>query len=228
MERGDTGIGPAYHSSRPAWVPNSVNGQPSQFTAFDSVSGSRFIRSSVLAQGSLGNLLKKRTPTPLKNFSHSRMSGNHTPPVFPYGYYPSSSYIQSRAPAYAWSFPGSQPPLQPSYGAQVNPEAVPGLPENPAGSSTAAGDPTNTGKVKISRHTVPGNPVASGRVSRACEPCREQKAKCSGHQPVCQRCEESGIRCSYGDRKREKLARQVLSITTYCLSLSNRAVMSGS
>lgn len=60
-------------------------------------------------------------------------------------------------------------------------------------------------KVPIPRATRPVAYSTGGRVSRACEACRDQKAKCSGHRPSCHRCQESGMTCSYGDRKREKM-----------------------
>lgn len=44
-----------------------------------------------------------------------------------------------------------------------------------------------------------------GRVSRACENCRQQKTKCSGHRPSCRQCEASGLHCLYSCRKREKI-----------------------
>jgi hypothetical protein len=64
-------------------------------------------------------------------------------------------------------------------------------------------------KVPIPRTTRPINYTSSGRVGRACENCREQKAKCSGHRPSCHRCQDAGIPCSYGDRKREKMLKCV-------------------
>ena len=42
------------------------------------------------------------------------------------------------------------------------------------------------------------------RVSHACESCREQKTKCSGDRPICQRCQDLGLTCLYGDRKRDR------------------------
>lgn len=47
------------------------------------------------------------------------------------------------------------------------------------------------------------------RVGRACEPCREQKTKCSGDRPTCQRCQDLGLTCLYGDRKRERTAKSL-------------------
>ena len=156
-------------------------------------------------QGSSANL-ETNTHTP-GNFLFLTMSGNNTPPIFPYRYYPSSPVAQEHDPAFSWSFSGPQTSPQPPYEPHVNPETGTRLSQNPAGPSIVPAEPNPTTKVPIPRTTVPNSVVVSGRVSRACEPCREQKAKCSGHQPVCQRCQESGIRCSYGDRKREKLAR---------------------
>ncbi|RAL13747.1 putative C6 transcription factor [Aspergillus homomorphus CBS 101889] len=83
-----------------------------------------------------------------------------------------------------------------------------------AGLEVIAGDRAGSSKVKIPRLNLPTTWTTSGRVSRACENCREQKAKCSGHRPTCQRCQEAGIRCSYGDRKREKMAKQLNDLTS--------------
>ncbi|KAI2790326.1 hypothetical protein POX_d05836 [Penicillium oxalicum] len=68
-------------------------------------------------------------------------------------------------------------------------------------------------KVPIPRATRPVAYSTGGRVSRACEACRDQKAKCSGHRPSCHRCQESGMTCSYGDRKREKMLKQLDELT---------------
>lgn len=68
--------------------------------------------------------------------------------------------------------------------------------------------PTNA-KVAIPRSAQTASWVSNGRTSRACENCREQKAKCSGHHPTCNRCKDAGVRCSYGDRKRERMIKCV-------------------
>ena len=47
------------------------------------------------------------------------------------------------------------------------------------------------------------------RVSQACKPCRELKTKCSGHRPVCHRCEDLGVDCNYSERRREKITKYV-------------------
>ncbi|KAJ5898270.1 hypothetical protein N7504_008558 [Penicillium tannophilum] len=73
-------------------------------------------------------------------------------------------------------------------------------------------DRPNT-KVAIPRIANASTWASSSRVSRACENCREQKAKCSGHRPACHRCKEADVRCSYGDRKREKMAKQLRELT---------------
>lgn len=96
---------------------------------------------------------------------------------------------------------------QPSIGFPVGPEAFAGSSENPA--PTTTGDRSMNAKVPIPRTASTSTWTSSGRVSRACENCREQKAKCSGHRPTCQRCQESGVHCSYGDRKREKMTKCV-------------------
>ncbi|KAJ5393986.1 uncharacterized protein N7487_011627 [Penicillium crustosum] len=69
-------------------------------------------------------------------------------------------------------------------------------------------------KVAIPRNAQPSSWTSSGRVSRACENCREHKAKCSGHRPTCHRCLDAGVPCSYGDRKREKMVKQLNDLTT--------------
>ncbi|KAJ5840138.1 uncharacterized protein N7525_005326 [Penicillium rubens] len=69
-------------------------------------------------------------------------------------------------------------------------------------------------KVAIPRNAQSSSWTSSGRVSRACENCREQKAKCSGHRPACHRCLDSNVPCSYGDRKREKMVKQLNDLTT--------------
>ncbi|KAJ6010286.1 hypothetical protein N7522_005302, partial [Penicillium canescens] len=63
-------------------------------------------------------------------------------------------------------------------------------------------------KVAIPRGLGPGIPTSNKRVNRACDSCREQKAKCSGHRPACQRCRQSDITCIYADKKRERDAKQ--------------------
>ncbi|KAJ5972552.1 uncharacterized protein N7479_002470 [Penicillium vulpinum] len=69
-------------------------------------------------------------------------------------------------------------------------------------------------KVAIPRTSQPSSWTTSGRVSRACENCREQKAKCSGHRPACHRCLDASVQCSYGDRKRERMVKQLNDLTT--------------
>ncbi|KAJ6008067.1 hypothetical protein N7540_012043 [Penicillium herquei] len=73
----------------------------------------------------------------------------------------------------------------------------------------SSGEQSTNAKVPIPRsaQTVPW--TSNSRTSRACENCREQKAKCSGHHPTCNRCKDSGIRCSYGDRKKEKIIKEI-------------------
>lgn len=117
------------------------------------------------------------------------------------------------------SYPEHLPELSDSHdwavcgSLQFSPTGVPGYtdpipaPENPF--ELTAGDQSRHGKLPIPRTTHPSTWISSGRVSRACENCREQKAKCSGHRP-CHRCQDAGIPCSYGDRKREKMVKCVL------------------
>lgn len=60
-------------------------------------------------------------------------------------------------------------------------------------------------KVAIPRNVQINTITSSGRVNQACDNCREQKAKCSGNRPTCQRCEDAGVCCVYGDRKRVRM-----------------------
>jgi hypothetical protein len=62
-------------------------------------------------------------------------------------------------------------------------------------------------KVAISRLPRPAIETSKSRVGRACDPCREQKAKCSGRQPRCQRCHATGAICVYTDGKRAREAK---------------------
>lgn len=64
-----------------------------------------------------------------------------------------------------------------------------------------------TDKVAIPRRLNPKVWTSKNRVSRACDPCREQKAKCTGQRPSCQRCRQSDITCTYSDKKREQDAK---------------------
>ncbi|GAB1195225.1 hypothetical protein APSETT444_004480 [Aspergillus pseudonomiae] len=142
------------------------------------------------------------------------MSDPNRPPPFHYPPYTSSSsseYPGNEATFNDWAVPQYS---QPSYAPSVNYDMVAGFAENPAGASSMfSGERALNSKVAIPRSANPSNWTSSGRVSRACENCREQKAKCSGHRPTCQRCQEAGTRCSYGDRKREKMAKQLSDLT---------------
>lgn len=139
------------------------------------------------------------------------MSDPNRPPPFHYPSYTSSSsseYPGNEATFNDWAMPQYS---QPSYAPSVTYDMVAGFAENPAGASPMfSGERALNSKVAIPRSANPSNWTSSGRVSRACENCREQKAKCSGHRPTCQRCQEAGTRCSYGDRKREKMAKCVV------------------
>ncbi|KAE8389204.1 fungal-specific transcription factor domain-containing protein [Aspergillus alliaceus] len=141
------------------------------------------------------------------------MSDPNRPPPFHYPSYTSNSseYPGNEATFNDWAMPQYS---QPSYAPSVNYDMVTGFAENPASASPIfSGERSLNSKVAIPRSANPSNWTSSGRVSRACENCREQKAKCSGHRPTCQRCQESGARCSYGDRKREKMAKQLSDLT---------------
>jgi len=49
------------------------------------------------------------------------------------------------------------------------------------------------------------------RTSHACDNCRKAKAGCTGEQP-CQRCQNAHVPCIYGDGKRDKDKKWVLSL----------------
>ncbi|KAJ5375232.1 hypothetical protein N7517_007238 [Penicillium concentricum] len=107
---------------------------------------------------------------------------------------------------YDWSVPGYPQPSPVEFT-----ETIPG--RDSRDNSLFNSDRVNA-KVAIPRNAQSSSWISSGRVSRACENCREQKAKCSGHRPACHRCLDSGVQCSYGDRKREKMAKQLIDLTT--------------
>lgn len=137
------------------------------------------------------------------------MSDPNHPPPYPYSSYPGQSDPREHD-ASLGDWAGSQY-SQPFFGPQLNYETIAGFPESPSGTSGVnINERSMNSKVPIPRSAQPNNWTSSGRVSRACENCREQKAKCSGHRPTCQRCQEAGIACSYGDRKREKVAKCVM------------------
>jgi hypothetical protein len=60
-------------------------------------------------------------------------------------------------------------------------------------------------KLPIPRSTTFEISTKRGRVSQACDYCRQQKTKCSGNRPTCQQCEASALQCLYSCRKREKI-----------------------
>ena len=125
---------------------------------------------------------------------------------------PSSDKAASESTSlnYNWSVPG--PVQQVSPGFPTSNDSVSGR-EDLAGPNVGEHPrvPRVNRNLKVpiprSAQTIPW--TSMGRTSRACENCREQKAKCSGHHPTCNRCKDAGIRCSYGDRKREKILKWV-------------------
>ncbi|KAL2853454.1 fungal-specific transcription factor domain-containing protein [Aspergillus pseudoustus] len=140
------------------------------------------------------------------------MSDTNYPSPFPFTSYTPSSEVPENEPVYGWVAPAFP---QPSFHPQApTSETVTNNTEIAANASTTTPQerPLNS-KVAIPR-SVSANTVPNrGRVSRACENCRDQKVKCSGQRPTCQRCQESGIQCSYGDRKREKMARRLSDLS---------------
>lgn len=65
----------------------------------------------------------------------------------------------------------------------------------------------NDSKVAIPRESNTEIIRSKGRVSRACNTCRGQKAKCSGQRPACQRCRQSDMTCVYSEKKGERDAK---------------------
>lgn len=121
----------------------------------------------------------------------------------PYSEYPN---VANNGINYDWAVPGYPQPSP----FEFNPETIP-LHDNRDNRDIRdypSSDRVNA-KVAIPRNAQPSSWTSSGRVSRACENCREQKAKCSGHRPTCHRCLDAGVPCSYGDRKREKMVKLV-------------------
>lgn len=136
------------------------------------------------------------------------MSDTNYPSPFPFTSYTPSSEVPENEPVYGWVAPAFP---QPSFPTQAPPsETTTNISDVVANTSTTVSQerPLNS-KVAIPRSASSNTVPNRGRVSRACENCRDQKVKCSGQRPTCQRCQESGIQCSYGDRKREKMARCV-------------------
>ncbi|KAL5045043.1 hypothetical protein BDW71DRAFT_90199 [Aspergillus fruticulosus] len=64
-------------------------------------------------------------------------------------------------------------------------------------------------KIAIPRATTVRTTAQQRRSARACEPCRQRKVKCDGGRPVCRKCREHGIDCSYIDIKRIRDQKQL-------------------
>lgn len=71
-----------------------------------------------------------------------------------------------------------------------------------ANTSTIPGSPSHEYLVSPTSSRTEAGTVRR-RIATACNECRAQKAKCSGHRPRCERCGPRGLRCVYGtDRRR--------------------------
>lgn len=125
-----------------------------------------------------------------------------------------------------------RPPRRPSIAVTQsgNPDKFPYLSSESSstGAISFAGDPRlrvpsenpsnwsgSTAKVAIPRASNISESSINKRVGHACEPCREQKTKCSGDRPACQRCQDLGLSCFYGDRKRERTAKSLTQIPAF-------------
>ncbi|KAJ5240690.1 C6 transcription factor [Penicillium citrinum] len=78
-----------------------------------------------------------------------------------------------------------------------------------SGATSFQGTSQLKGKLPIPRLTSLEISSEKGRVSRACENCRQQKTKCSGDRPSCRQCEANGLHCLYSCRKREKIEQRL-------------------
>ncbi|KAJ6100708.1 hypothetical protein N7499_000338 [Penicillium canescens] len=138
------------------------------------------------------------------------MSGNLPPPPLSSLRHPASDLVDDVAFfSYDWSVSGnlqedSSEPSSTTASEISNPLYDPHV-------DTAKQTPNPKIAIPRAANTKPlANP---GRVSRACVNCRDQKVKCSGHRPTCHRCQMSAVTCIYGDRKREKMVKQLDDLT---------------
>ncbi|RAK74629.1 uncharacterized protein BO72DRAFT_384319 [Aspergillus fijiensis CBS 313.89] len=73
----------------------------------------------------------------------------------------------------------------------------------PSGQPAGASDRVSRAKVLIprdrSRIVLSSSRI---RTSRACDPCRQRKAKCNGGKPTCIQCDGLAIECTYSEQKR--------------------------
>jgi hypothetical protein len=97
------------------------------------------------------------------------------------------------------------PDSQPEYFSPgiIHSDTRPGLRLNPSECSMSASRP----KIAIPRVSQLQS-YGNRRVKRACVECRQQKAKCNGHQP-CNRCTKLGSFCAYAKGKRETIEKRL-------------------
>ncbi|RAL08722.1 uncharacterized protein BO97DRAFT_428037 [Aspergillus homomorphus CBS 101889] len=73
----------------------------------------------------------------------------------------------------------------------------------PSGQPAGASDRVSRAKVLIprdrSRIVLSSSRI---RTSRACDPCRQRKAKCNGGKPTCVQCDGLALECTYSEQKR--------------------------
>ncbi|KAL4878300.1 hypothetical protein BJY04DRAFT_113907 [Aspergillus karnatakaensis] len=69
-------------------------------------------------------------------------------------------------------------------------------------------------KVAIPRATAVKASAERRRSARACESCRQRKVKCDGARPICRKCREHGLECSYIDIKRIRDQKQLGSLSS--------------
>ncbi|KAK6523199.1 hypothetical protein TWF694_006093 [Orbilia ellipsospora] len=65
------------------------------------------------------------------------------------------------------------------------------------------------------RTTPPTRIPKKPRTQVACETCKTQKTKCSGHTPVCARCQKLGIKCNYSYHILQKKRQSIRSARVF-------------
>ena len=67
--------------------------------------------------------------------------------------------------------------------------------------------PATAGKSR-KRRSADNNENERKRLSQACGNCRKKKVKCSGHRPVCSKCLQLGLQCTYAPSSRARFPRR--------------------
>ncbi|GLA47609.1 hypothetical protein AnigIFM63604_002288 [Aspergillus niger] len=109
----------------------------------------------------------------------------------------------------------------PLYSSFYPPEAMSARKVPPPSQPASLGPPEAAiagradGKVLIPRDRSRIVPASTQiRTPRACDPCRQRKAKCNGGKPTCTQCERFGIECRYSEQKRAQEKRELDMLRT--------------